>query len=313
MTKLRVSLDCYLAFAQVAETGSFSTAARELGVSKATISKQIAALEAALGVSLLARTTRRLGLTEAGEHVQEQARMMLVAAEAAQELAANSREQPRGRLRISAPVSWSIRYLKPVLPQFLHQFPDIRLDLSLEDRAVDLIGEGFDLAIRIRHLQDSAYLARQLAPVRHHIVAAPAYLKEHGTPTHPSRLSDHACLQYANLATGQTWRFIRTTGESADVRIEGRAISNNFDVFEDLLLTGAGIALAPDFLCWQGLKTGGLVPVLCDWTVPDLTLHVLTPPGRTLSRKVRVMSDFLHSHFGGGRAPWLADEEAARA
>jgi DNA-binding transcriptional LysR family regulator len=302
----RPPFDALAAFVSVADLGGFTAAAKELGVAKATLSRLVARLEADCGVVLLARTTRKLALTEAGERVLAHGRQMLAEADAAIEAATESREAPRGRLRVAVPLSWSLRYLSPVLPLFLARWPDVRLELSLEDRAVDLITEGYDAAIRIRRMEDSSLTARKLAPVGHRIVASPAYVAKFGAPERPEDLSRHACLIYSNLASGAVWRFTGPDGQAVEVRVDGRASSNNFDVFEPLLLAGEGIALAPDFICWQGIKDGSLVALLPDWSMPMLDLHLLTPPGRSMPRRLRVFSDFLYEQFGGGRAPWLA-------
>jgi molybdate transport repressor ModE-like protein len=301
-----LSLDQFAVFARVGETGSFSRAARELGVSKATVSKSVAALEEALGVPLVSRTTRRAALTEAGERTLRRAQRMLEEAEAAQAEANEARAAPRGRLRVAAPLTFGVRYLTPVVGAFLEAYPEIQLELSLDDRPVDLIGEGFDAALRIRALEDSSLLARQLERIRLTLVAAPAYLNARGRPRRPEDLAMHACLHYTNQASGALWRFDGPDGDRAQVRVDGRLSANNGDVLLEMARQGLGIFLAPDFLCWNAVRDGELEPILTEWRMPELALHLLSPPGRAMPRKLRAFSDFMVERFGGGRAPWRA-------
>jgi DNA-binding transcriptional LysR family regulator len=298
-------LDLFIVFARVAEAGGFTAAAQQLDVSKATVSKGITELERQLGVSLLRRTTRRLSLTEAGERILARAQRILEEAEAAVEEASDAKASARGRLKVSVPMSWGIRYLAPKLPDFLLAFPDIQVDLSFEDRAVDLVGESFDLAVRIREMEDSSLLSRQLAPVQRLVVGAPAYFKANGRPAHPGDLGAHACLHYSNLSSGAIWKFAGPRGEKASVRVNGPLCVNNGDAIQIAVLAGRGLALQPDFLVWEDVDAGRTEICLPDWKAPELKLHVLTAPGRQLPRKVRVFSDFLHDNWAAGRAPWL--------
>lgn len=301
-----VSLDLFGIFARVAETGSFSRAARDLGLSKATVSKRVAELEAGLGVALVARTTRRATLTEAGERLLTRAQRILEEAEAAREEAGEARANPRGRLRIAAPLSFGIRYLGPLIPEFLAAFPDIQLELSFSDETVDLVGEGFDAAVRVRILEDSSLVARKLAPVRTRVVASCAYWQARGKPQRPEDLAMHACFHYANATGGTNWRFDGPSGAKATVRIQPRLVYDNADAIGPALCAGLGVARQPDFIAFTDINAGRLEPVLDDWAGPEAWLHVLTPPGRAAPRKLRAFSDFMHDHFGGGRAPWLA-------
>jgi DNA-binding transcriptional LysR family regulator len=303
-----VSLDLFAAFAKVAELQGFSGAARALGVSKATVSKQVAELEARLGVALLHRTTRRLSLTEAGGRVLARAQRMVEEAEAAAEEAAETRTSLRGRVRVAAPLSFAVRYLAPVLPAFLAAHPEVQLELSLDDRRIDLIAEGFDLAIRISQMPDSSLRARPLAPVRLSVVASPAYWAAHGRPQRPEELSLHPCFRYANLPTGVFWTFEGPDGQSARVAVDGPLCINNGDAELPSLRAGIGVALLPDFIIWEDVKAGALEAVLSDWRSPEPTLHILSPPGRAQPRRVRAFADFVIAQFGGGRAPWQTDE-----
>jgi DNA-binding transcriptional LysR family regulator len=298
------SLDLFAVFARVGETGSFTRAARELGLSKATVSKQVAQLERELGAALIARTTRRVGLTEAGERILRRAQRMLEEREAAREEAGEARSAPRGRLKVSAPLSFGVMYLAPLIGGFLSAYPEIQLELALEDRAVDLIGEGFDAALRIRGLEDSSLIARQIAPIAIDTLASPAYLAARGAPRRPEDLALHAGLHYTNQASGNLWRFEGPGGEKAQVRVNGPFCANNGDLLVAAASAGLGVICVPRFLSWRAVAEGRLVPILADWKSPDMALHLLSPPGRSPPRKLRAFSDFLFEHFGAGRAPW---------
>lgn len=299
------SLDLFSIFARLAEAGSFSKAAQELGVSKATVSKRIAELEAELGVALIARTTRRASLTEAGRRVLQRALRIVEEAEAAREEARDARLTPRGRLKVAAPVSFGVSYLGPLLADFMALYPEIDLDVSLADRTVDLVADGYDIAVRIGAMRDSSLVARRLAPVRRLVVGAPAYFEARGRPQRPEELELHACFIYANSPGAPFWRFTGPDGTRAQVRIEPRMRYDNGDLIHAAVQAGHGLALQPDFLVWRDLTDGRLEAVLEEWRAEPLTLHLLTPPGKGAPRKVRVFSDFLAERLGGGRAPWL--------
>ncbi len=303
-------LELLTVFVRVAEKGGFTAAAREMNLSKATVSKQIAELELRLGVQLFHRTTRRLALTEAGDRALARATRILEEAEALAEEASEAREQPQGRLRIAAPLTFGIEYLAQALPDFLSAYPDIKLDLSLDDRMIDLIGERFDAALRISALTDSSFLARRLAPVQLLVAAAPSYWRKHGRPKRPEDLSTHACFRYANMASGTTWNFNNAAGEEVQVRIDGPLCVNNGAAERPAMIAGLGVALLPDFMLWSAVEAGDLEIVLTDWTAPQLTLHLLTPHGRSQPRRLRAFSDFVHERYGGGRAPWLGCAKA---
>ena len=308
-----LSLDLFVVFARVAESGSFSKAARDLGLSKATVSKRVAELEAGLGVALVARTTRRAALTEAGEATLVRAQRIIEEAAAARDEAVEARSSPKGRLRISAPITFGVHYLAALLPDFLTTYPDIDLDLALADKTVDLIGEGFDAAVRIRALEDSSMVARKLAPVRTHVVAAPAYWAAHGKPQRPEELARHVCFTYANLQNSTLWRFEGPGDERVSVRVEPRFTYDNADAIGPALCAAIGLARQPDFIAWRDIASGRLETAREAWTTPESWLHVLTPPGRGAPKTLRAFSDFMHDHFGGGRAPWVAGERAAKA
>jgi DNA-binding transcriptional LysR family regulator len=292
-------------FARVIEANGFTAAARALGLSKAAVSKQVARLEDRLGVRLLNRTTRRLGLTEAGRDFYERARRILAEVEEAEQAASSRQASPRGLLRVNAPVTYGIGHVVPVLPAFMRRYPEIRLDLVLNDRYVDLIEEGFDLAIRVglEPLKDSSLVARRLFATRHAVCAAPSYLAARGSPQMPADLARHDCLLYSYLSTGEEWRFLDAAGRPFGVRVAGPMRANNGDALHHAARAGLGIIYAPAFLLAEDLAAGRLVPVLSDWQTPEAAVHAVYPPGRPLGTKVRVFVDYLAETLGRLQPP----------
>ncbi len=290
-------------FAGVVEAGSFTGAAAQLGLSKSAVSKQVSRLEERLGARLMNRTTRRLSLTEAGQAFYEGCQKVVAEAEAAEQAVTHLAAAPRGVLRVNAPMSFGILHVAPVLPALLEACPELSLDLTLNDRRVDLVEEGYDLAIRIVALGDSSLIARRLAPSHRVLCAAPAYLAAgrvlgRGPPAAPEDLAAHECLVYSYQAAGQAWRLSGPTGDKR-VKIAGRLKVNNGDALLAAALAGLGVAFLPSFIAGDALRRGRLEQLLPDWRDgQETSVYAIHPAGRKVPPKVRVFIDFLALRFG---------------
>jgi DNA-binding transcriptional LysR family regulator len=285
-------------FAKVAEERSFAGAARALDVSVATVSRAVARLEERLGARLLNRSSRQLALTEFGRTVADSALKVYREAEAAEGAAREMSARPRGLVRLSVPMSFGLRWVAPLLPAFFREYPEVAIDLHLSDAQVDLVGQGFDAALRIAVLPDSSLVARRLCPVAPLVVAAPAYLERHGTPRHPSELGSHACLGYAYRARNDVWRFTNEAGEEVSIKPVGPLRVTNADALMPTVLEGLAIAEFPEFICADQVRDGRLVPILTDWTLPRGGLYFVTPSARTRPAKVEALADFFVRHLG---------------
>ncbi len=294
--------EAWAIFARVAATGSFTAAATDLGVTKATVSKAVARLEGRLGADLFHRTSRRLSLTDTGRRAREDAERLLADGEAAEALATVTGAAPRGHVRLAAPMSFGLRHVAPRLPDFLARHPGVSVDLALGDAVVDLVAEGFDVALRIAALPNSSLRARRLCPIARSTVAAPAYLATRGHPHHPRDLAGHACLGYAYLPTPDRWDFIGPDGAAITVKPEGPMRANNAEALAPALHAGLGIAVQPDFLTWEDLAAGRLVRVLPDWSPPPIALNLVTPPGRHRASAVSALISFFEQTLT--MAPW---------
>lgn len=295
-------LEAWAVFAKVAETGAFARAAQDLDLSKATISKAVSRLEARLGASLFHRTSRKLSLTETGRAALERASRILAEGEAVEAEAAAQSATPRGLVRVAAPMSFGLAQVAPLIPEFLSLHPDVSVDLSFSDQKADLVGEGFDLGIRIGVLPDSSLLARRLCPVELLLVGSPGYFEAHGRPVHPRDLAWRPALTYAYALTPEVWRFAHESlGEQA-VTVSGPLRVNNADALLPGLRAGLGLALQPDFVVAADLKAGLLEAVMCDWRPPPTALQLVSPPGRLRPARVRVLFDFLAERLA--QAPW---------
>lgn len=296
MSKLP-DLEALAIFAKVAETRSFSGAADALSLSKATVSKAVSRLELRLGTTLLHRTSRRFSLTDSGRGLAARAAHMVAEAEAAEGEALEQSLKPRGLVRLAAPMSFGMAYVAPALPEFLATHPDISVDLHLSDEVIDLVGGGFDCALRIADLPDSSLTARRLRPIRRVLVAAPAYLEQRGRPKHPEDLVRHSCIGYAYGPNAETWRFMNAAGEEAVVRPIGPLRANNADALTASLCAGLGVAPQPDFIYWRDLAAGKLETVMTDWALAPISLHLVAPGGGPRPARVTALMDYLTRRF----------------
>lgn len=285
------------AFVRVVESGSFSEAARRLGLSKSMVSRQVSALEADLGVRLLHRTTRSLSPTEAGRAYLERCQRILADLDEANLMVSRLQAVPRGSLRVTAPLSFGIGHLATALPGFLERYPEIELDMNMTDRHVDLVDEGWDVAVRIGRLADSSLIARRLAPIRRVVCAAPAYLERRGVPRVPADLAGHDCLSHSAVNPWE-WRFSALDGQVLSVEIRGRFHADNGDVLRVMALAAQGLAFLPTFFVGDDIRAGRLVPVLEEFVPLDVALHAVYPHNRHLSPKVRAFVDYLAETFG---------------
>lgn len=291
-------LDAMNLFVRAADLGSFAAAAQQLGVARSVVTRQIAALEAHLGVKLMVRTTRRLTLTTAGAEYLRKCRTILDLVEAAEAEVMEARLMPRGALRISLPLSFGLTRIVPLLPQFLSTYPEISLALDFSDRQVNLIDEGIDLSIRIAARLEPGDVARKLGESRLLVAASPEYLREHGTPGHPAELTNHICLGYSIKGSNRPFSFL-IDGEISHIQLQYRLQANNGDALAQAAAHGLGIAVLPDFIAAEFLRRNALVPILQAFEPPALGIHALLPSNRYLPHRVRVLIEFLAGALGG--------------
>jgi DNA-binding transcriptional LysR family regulator len=294
-------------FAKVAAAGSFSAAARAMGMSQTMVTKHIAALETRLGAKLFHRTTRRLSITEAGRSYLESSERILAEVEAADAAVAADRVEPRGLLRLNAPVSFGTRQIAPLLSEFAELHPLVTVELGLNDRRVDLAEEGWDLAIRIGNLSNSSLIARRIAPCRIVVCAAPSYLKARGTPLTVSSLAAHNCLGYTLSQRTPVDRWVFGARADVSVQISGNLRANNGDALRAAALEGQGIIHQPTFIVADDLRAGTLVALTLDHPTIELGgIYAVFPPDRHPPAKVRTFIDFIASHFAP-EPPWDRD------
>ncbi len=289
-------------FTRVVEAGSFARAAERLGVSVSSVSRQVAELEAHLDARLLNRTTRRLSLTESGRAFHERCVQLLADLEEAEQSAHAATLTPRGTLRLTAPVTFGARHLAPAIAAFVGRHPQMRLDIELSDRAVDLVDEGFDAAVRIGNIGSQNLVGRKVGATRLVCCAAPAYVARHGEPETPEDLAAHACLTYEYAPVRNTWSFRDRQGRERSVRVGGPIHANNGRFLEALAVAGVGIACEPDFIVGPDVAAGRLVALLPDYAPAATSIYVVYPSRRHLSAKVRVFTDFLAERFA--HAEW---------
>lgn len=286
-------LSALSAFCRVVEAGSFTAAAAELNVSHTVMSKQVRQLETMLGAQLLNRTTRKLALTEAGQTYYSRARRILDDLQEADLAVSAHHATPRGTLRINAPMAFGTLDMAQWLPRFMARYPELKIDLVCNDRFVDLIEEGFDVALRLaREMPDSSLMAKKLATASTLLVASPAYLHKHGTPAHPHDLAQHNCLTYTLVPRPHEWVFDMPDGSRETVAVRGSFQANTGIALRTAALAGIGIATTATFIVHQDLVRGDLVPVLPQYTVRARDLYAVYPHNRHLSPKVRAFIDF---------------------
>ena len=296
-------------FAKVAETRSFAAAAAELNLSKATVSKAVGRVETKLKTRLFDRTSRRIALTEAGRQLSDRASHILAEGEAAEDEALARSSAVRGLVRLAAPMSFGILHVAPLLPKFLARYPEVSIDLHLSDATVDMIGDGFDAAIRIGVLPDSSLIGRRLCGMPRYLVGSPSYLKKHGSPRHPLNLADHVCITYGHGTATETWRFTHKNGKSASVHPSGPLRVNNGDAMMPALIAGVGLGILPEFMLRHALDAGRLKRLLADWSLPSGAVYWVTPPGGLRPKRVEVLADFLFERLGPQN---VRDEGASR-
>jgi DNA-binding transcriptional LysR family regulator len=284
-------------FTRVVEAGSFAGAAKRLGVSVSSVSRLVADLEAHLGTRLLNRTTRRISLTEAGRVFHERAVQLLADLDEAEASAAQGAAMPTGTLRLSCPVTFGTEHVAPAVAEFMRRYPAVKLEIELSDRAVDLVDEGFDAAVRIGDVRGQNLVARRVGTARLVCCASPGYLVAHGEPRVPEDLGKHACLLYQYAPQRDTWLFTGKDGAERRVRVSGPVFANNGAFLAALARQGIGIAYAPDFIVGDDLRAGRLTAILRNYTKSTGAIHVVYPSRRHLSAKVRAFAEFMTQRF----------------
>ncbi len=293
------------AFAAVAEQGSFTQAAAVLGRDATVLSRRVQSLERRLGVRLLTRTTRHVALTEAGAAFLTRAQAICATLHDAEEEATTyGRGDPRGTLRLALPATFGRMWIAPYLPEFLAAYPRVSIDVSYSNRFVDLVVEGFDVAVRLGELADSRLVARRIAPRRRLLCAAPAFLERHGEPARPEDLAHAPCLAFTGLASHPNWTLINSKGEHVTIRAQGPLVSDDAEALVHAAAQGLGIMLSTDWLVGRELAAGSLVPILTEWLPRDEgAIYAVVPSNRLLPAKTRAFIDWIAGRFSP-RVPW---------
>ena len=284
-------------FTQVVESGSFSAAAEKLGLSPTAASRHVAELETHLQTRLLNRTTRRVSLTESGRAFHERCVQLLADLEEAEQEAGQAARVPRGTVRLTTSVNFGVRHITPAIADFMAKHREVRFDVSLADRIVDLVEEGFDLALRIGVAGSGNVVARKLGETRLVPCAAPVYLEKHGAPATPADLTRHNCFTYEYVTPRNVWRFRDASGKDIEVRVSGNLHSNNGDVLAEVAARGAGIVFEPAFIVGPDVRAGRLVPLLQDFIPSPVPIYAVYPSRKHLTAKVRLFVDFLVERF----------------
>ena len=290
-------------FVAVVQYGGFSPAARFLGISKSAVSKRISQLEQQLGVKLLHRTTRKLSLTEAGEHYFEHALKANLAARDAEDAVAQLQGEPQGRLRINTPMSFGRLHMAPMIPEFLKKYPKIRIELVMDDKVVDLVTGGFDIAIRGGALPDSSLVARRLAPLNSVLCASPEYLHREGQPQQLDDLLQHNCLSFSYSNDVKEWSFSKDN-QRHSVVVSGSYQVNNSEALLEAVRQGLGIARLPTFVAGPDIRAGTLVALFPEYQMPAVEINAVLIERQYMPAKVRVFLDFALEYFGSETPYW---------
>ncbi len=299
------------AFVRVVRSGSITAAAEQQSIAKSAVSKRLADLEKRLGVQLLTRTTRRLTLTSAGSEFLERAEAILADVEEAESEALSARGRLSGRVRVAAPLTFGLMHLSPAIRSFSLANPEVKLDLDLSDRQVDLIEDGFDLAIRIAELTDSNLAARPITRSRHALAASPSYFEGQPIPQTPEELGSYQCLEYTNIAD-PSWRYVAPDGKQGSVRLSHHLRANNGEFLRDAAIAGLGIVLQPTFIIYKALESGQLIHLLPDYYWRETTAYAVYPQTRYLPARVRAFIDYLVDYFDRETAYWDVEVAAPR-
>lgn len=294
--------EAWAIFAKVAERGSFSHAAEDLGLAKTTVSKAVTRLEERMRTTLLHRTTRQLSLTESGRQSLERATRILADGAAVEAEILDDAAIPRGLIRIGCTTAFGTDKLAAVIPEFMAKFPEIEIDLELTDRRIDLVADGFDFVLRVGPMPDSTMRISRLFAFRVPVVASPAYLDRHGRPDHPTDLAHLPALVFTHIAGADAWHFTHPEHGDVTVHVDGPVHMNNGVAAVPALVAGLGITALPEAYVWQELNDGRLEEVLKDWVVSPALVNVITPPGRARPARVRVLLEYLRHHFSS--QPW---------
>ena len=284
-------------FVEVVNSEGFTAAANKIGLSRAQVSKSVMQLEAHLGARLLNRTTRRVSLTEIGRVYYERCKDILNDIDEIEGLAGEQSGQPQGTLRVAVPTSFGVLQLNKAIPGYINKYPEVRISMSLNDRFVDVVAEGFDLAIRIAALEDSSLVARRIAPCKRVLVASPDYLAHHGEPKVPQDLAIHRCLVYANDLHAGSWTLAGDEGPEV-IRVNGPVCADNGDLLKEAAVAGLGVTLLPTFIVGPELRAGRLVQVLAAYCPDEISVFAVFPSRRYVSAKVRTFVDYLADCFG---------------
>ena len=285
------------AFTQVVEAGGFAAASRQMGLSRSQVNKLVMNLENSLGIQLLHRTTRKVTPTDTGRAFYQRCVAILSDLTEAEQAALQMQTEPKGNLRVNAPMSFGTLHLAPAITDFLLTYPELRVELTLSDRFIDLIAEGFDITLRIAQPpNNNSLIVHHLKPIERVICAAPSYLDIHGTPTHPEELKNHSCLHYGELASLNQWK-LWNSERKYEIKVKGAMCSNNGEVLQEAAVKGLGIALLPTFMIGKELEQGRLKAILSDFHAPSISLYIIYPVNRHLSTKVQLFTEFLKQRF----------------